>query len=233
MNRRTFTVSVVLLFFCACSNTAREFQGELEDLRTIQARQTASLSQIQEELRLLSGQVEELQFHAMGKTAELEKSLQRLGSRVPPPSGVPEDLLTQDEEKIAKIAGEAADLYRQALRQMRTGAFAEAEHLLTEFISGNPQTAFTDNAYFWSGVSAERTGDYQKAVANYSTVFQKFPAEDRVAPALLRLGNVFAKLNSPDDARLAYQKLIDDFPRSSYATSAKKQLKKLRGKKKR
>ena len=207
----------------------RELKSNLTDLRTLQAQQSSDLNSIRAELRQFSGRMEEIQHVSVGKTQELEQTITQLKSRVPPPAGVPEDLLNQDEERIASTPGAAADLYRKSLQQIRTGDFDGALRGLTQFIQENPGTAFTDNALFWQGIAAEKQGQYDRAIVSYSEVFQKYPAEDMVPAALFSLAEAFDKLGSKSDAVLTLQKLVDEHPRSPYASKGRARLMELQG----
>ena len=79
-----------------------------------------------------------------------------------------------------------------------------------EFIQGNPGTAFTDNALFWTGVCYDKLGQFDRAIGSYSDVFQRYPAEDFVAPSLYRLAETFLKMDSKSEATLTLQKLVDE-----------------------
>ena len=158
----------------------------------------------------MSGKLEEVQHASRGKTEELERTLQRVSSRVPPPPGVPDELLVQDESLISRITGPAADSYRSGLQQLREGDFQGARGTFSGFVEANPNTAFTDNAYFWLGVVYEKLGEPDRAVGAYSEAFNRFPAEDRVGPALLRLAELFLNMGSKKDAALTLQKLVDE-----------------------
>ena len=202
--------------------------ADVRDLRELQAETTASLNQIRQEIRQIQGQIEELQYRSTGKAAELERSLRRLGSRVPPPAGVPEDLLNSDQEKIARISGDAAEGFKRGLGLLRAGDFETARAAFGEFAEANPGTAFTDNALFWQGICYIKLGQYDQAVVSLSEVYQTYPAEDMVAPSLYFLGQSFEKLGGYSDAVDTLQKLIDDHPRSSYAKEARKEIRSLK-----
>lgn len=197
-------------------------------MRGIQAEHTAQLSEIRAELRTLGGKLEEIQYVSKGKTLELERTIQQLGSRVPPPAGVPENLLNRDEDKIAAIQGAAAEMYRSALIRLRAGDFESARQQFNDFVSGNPGTAFTDNALFWLGIAYNKLGQRDQAIVAFSDVLSTYPAEDMVAPSMYHLAEVFSLSGSRDDAILTLQRLLDEHPRSQYANSAKQKLKTLR-----
>jgi tol-pal system protein YbgF len=200
----------------------------IAELRNIQAEHTAALSEVRSDVRTLSGKVEEIQYVSVGKTRELEKSLLRLGTRVPPPPGVPEDLLSQDEEAIARLSGAGAEGYRQALAQLRSGDLEEARKAFSRFVEQNPGTAFTDNALFWLGICFTKLGQYDRAVVAFSDVYQKYPAEDMVPAALFYLSEALVKAGSVKDAELSLQKLIDEHAKSSFAAKARMRLAELR-----
>lgn len=224
--------SCSLIIGCADGKKVRllkaELESEVRELRSVQAEHTASLNQIRSEMRQVSGQIEELQYLSQGKARELEKTIQQLGSRVPPPPGVPEDLLSNDQEKISRVNGEAADTFRTALNQMRSGDFEGAKGNLDSFILSNPGTAFTDNALFWLGIAHMKSGQYDRAIVSLSEVFQTYPAEDMVAASLFYLAEVFEKSGSRDDAMLTLEKLIDEHPRSEYSGKSKAKLRALK-----
>lgn len=225
-------IGFLLLSLTACSSSKidslqKQLDADLSDLRQIQAQQTATISEIRNEVRQLSGQVEELQYVSQGKAKELERTLRQLGTRVPPPAGVPEELLTKDEERIASLQGEAADSFKSALNLLRTGDFTTSLDRFTEFIAANPGTAFTDNALFWQGINYVKLGKYDQGIISFSDVFQTYPAEDMVAPALFYLADAFSKKGEIEDAKITLKKLIDEHPKSSFAAKAKSEVRKL------
>lgn len=230
--RRRLLFAAAAAFCGGCAGGGSKLQSledSLSDLRALQAKQSAKVDELQLEIDKIKGSLDEIEFAVLGKTKELEQRLKRFGSRVPPPEGVPADLLNQDQERIARNTGEAAETFARALELLRAGDFPGAQELFQTFVDANPDTAFSDNALFWIGISLEKQGLYDRAVVAYSEVFQRFPAEDRVPAALFHLGGAFHKMDSVEEAKLTYQKLIDEHPRSSYAAKAKEELASLRG----
>lgn len=197
---------------------------ELKEMRSIQAEQTGTLSEMRQEIRELTGRLDEIQHQNRGKTTALESAIEQLGSRVPPPQGVPSKLLATDEQRIAPIKGDAADKYREGLKLLRTGEFERAHSIFTAFASQNPGTAFTDNAYFWSAISSTKLDRYERAIGEFSDVFEKYPAEDMVAPSLYYMADTLFYLGLGNDGVLTLQKLVDDHPDSEFAKRAKERL---------
>ncbi len=241
-----FPSAVLSLMFalslCACGGGGRmhaleQFKDQttrdIADIRAVQAEHNAILGDIRAQFRELTGKVEEAQHLSVGRTQELERTLQRFGTRVPPPEGIPSELLSRDEDAIARNTGPAAELYRTALNQLRTGEFERAAVSFEEFVTQNPGTAFTDNALFWTALCREKMEQYDRAVSSYNEILQKYPAEDMVPMALLRLADNFARIGLIEDAVITLDKFIDEFPRHSMIAQAKKRRAELGQQKKR
>ncbi len=230
-------ISILLGALCllsACSaGLEQRMDRELREMRSIQAEQTAAITEMRHDIRELTGRLDEIQHQTKGRTTALESAIEQLGSRVPPPTGVPAKLLALDEQRIAPIQGGAADTYREALRNLRTGEFEQAHGAFTAFANQNPGTAFTDNAFFWSGICSMKLNRYERAIGEFSDVFEKYPAEDMVAPALYHMADALFHLGLGNDGVLTLQKLIDDHSDSEYAKRARERLKDASSSKKR
>ena len=138
---------------------------------------------------------QEIQYTSNDKTRELEETIQKLGSRVPPPAGVPENLLVSDEKSISTHSGPGADSYKLALATLRTGDLNKAYQLFDSFLAQNPKTAFSDNAIFWKGIVAKSQSRFDQSVLHFSEVFQNFPAEDMVPASLYYMAEALQDLS--------------------------------------
>ena len=217
---KIFLVAVFLLPL-GCSSGHYD---ALQDVHNVQADLITRIDALQNELNLLSGRVEELEYKLRGQTQQIEKRLDLVSSRVPPPDGVSEQLLNADEEALKSNSGQSAMLYKSGLAQIRTGDFEAARSTFTSFVESNPNTAYTDNALYWIGITWEMVGDYNKAIVSYSDTYQKFPAEDYAPIAIYQISECFNKLGDKKNANLMLQKLIDDYPKSRSAQQARAQL---------
>ena len=233
--RSSFFLScTALLFLNSCVVSGKldkrtlENQRAIADIRTLQAEQTVAFNQLEHRTRELIGKVEELEFLARGKTAQLEARLDRFSMRVPPPEGVPEDLLNEDEERISLDRADSANEFRRGLQLLRVGNFEEAIGAFNAYRRSPSSPAFLDNAAFWIGIGQEKLGNYDRSIVTYSEVADQFPSSDRAAVCLYRLAGVFAKIGEKENARVTYQKLIDDHPRNEFSELARKKLRRLR-----
>lgn len=220
------SMAIIFSLLSACSGSLEgKMNREFSEVRSIQAEQTSAITDIRHEIREIRGQLDEIQHSSKGKTRDLETAISKLGSRVPPPSGVPEQLLIADENSISRISGPAADSYKESLKLIRTGDFESAHKAFITFAEQNVGTAYTDNAYFWAGISSIKLARFERSIVEFSDVFQKYPAEDMVAPALYYMADALFNLGSGNDGVLTLQKLVDDHPKSEWAKKAKERLK--------
>jgi TolA-binding protein len=58
-------------------------------------------------------------------------------------------------------------------------------------------------------------------------VRQHYPKSDRAAPSLLKIGLAFLQMGNKSEARLAFQKVVNDYPGSPEAGQAREKLKSL------
>ena len=215
-------INLILIFLCAsCSNNSELLFEEVRGLRTHQADQSNTINELREEIRQLRGAQQEIEYSSNDKTRELEETIQKLGSRVPPPPGIPENLLVADEKNISTHAGADAASYKLALATLRAGDLSKADQMFSNFLASNAKTTFSDNAIFWKGIVAKNQSQFNKAVLHFTEVFQKFPAEDMVPASLYYMAEALQDAGARDDSKLTLEKLVDEHPNSSFAIRAK------------
>ena len=236
MQNQAVLAALLLLSTAACSSerldmlesSNRALKTDIREIRSMLADQAAEIGQAKADMRALTGKTEEIQYAAIGRTRELESNLSRLQARIPPPPGVPEDLLSRTEDQLTGITGEDADGFRLAMVSLRSGNYDDARAKLQTFVDANPATAVTDDAIFWIGITHKQVKQCDRAVLSFSEVFQRFPGEDMTPPSLYFLAVCFNELGSKNDAILTLQKLIDEHPRSAYTGRARNLLGELR-----
>ena len=118
---------------------------------------------------------------------------------------------------------QAVDLIASAMAGR--GNYTDAADMLVvglDRFHDNPSTAVwaLQRAYY-----LERDGRYDDAIAEYERVANDFPDSVETPRALYSLGYVYeSKVPSPAKAREAYQRLIDNYPDSTYAGYARSRL---------
>lgn len=210
--------------------------GSISDIRSFQAEQTSEFESIRQELRGLVGRIEALEFAERARAATNNSgapiptnSLQMAQMNQQPPAIVPLDLLETDLRYSETLPRrDVAELFRNALMNIRAGKFSEAMGQLQEAYDKNYTGEGSPQILFWRSVCYEGIGDHRGALESYGSLITSPQANTRKAAALLRQGSVFIRMGDFNTAELALKKLIADYPRSPEAAQAKQKLNDLR-----
>lgn len=203
---------------------------ELGEMRAIQADHTSQVSQVQGELRTLSGRIDEIEYAQRqrlgGALSDLQKDVSSLRKRVPPPPIVPSGYLEQDEAGVRGLPDSALTIWNEALALIREGKFADALPRLQETLDVAVQTPASPIVVFWIGVAHDGLADSKRALEAYNDIISKYPKSSRVPQALLRQSSVFVRLDDSKTAKLILKKLVGEFPKSPEAAQARERLQK-------
>ena len=66
--------------------------------------------------------------------------------------------------------------------------------------------------------------DYYQAILNFNQVRQQHPKSDRAPAAVLKIGLAFLQMGNKSEAKLAFQKVLNDYPSSPEAAQAREKL---------
>ncbi|GGJ99985.1 tol-pal system protein YbgF [Luteimonas terricola] len=91
----------------------------------------------------------------------------------------------------AGLLANAADergAYETAFAALRSGQYAEAAGLFSEFLRLYPTGSYAPNATYWLGESYYVTQDYAAAQAQFQAILQRWPTHDKAPGALLKVG---------------------------------------------
>jgi tol-pal system protein YbgF len=96
-----------------------------------------------------------------------------------------------------------------------------------EFGKKYPKSKLSENAQYWVGECYYAMKQYDQAILEFDAVRRKFPQGEKVPAALLKQGFAFADLGEKVNARLILQEVIEKYPQSPEALTAKQRLKAL------
>lgn len=120
-------------------------------------------------------------------------------------------------------------LYDQGVQAFNEGRYDDAIQSFRDYAHQQPQSAYADDAQFLIGESNLRKGQYNNAIKEFNQVVLRYASGDRSAASLLKLAEVFSKMNDQVDARLSLQKLVNRYPGSAEAAQAYKMLQEMGG----
>ena len=122
----------------------------------------------------------------------------------------------------------AQQMYDKALGLFKAGKYQKAYDLFNSYAEKYPKSRLAVNSRFWAADCMFKQKEYALAILEYQNVIADHPRHDKAPAALLKQGMAFEALEDRDTARIVYNKIISDFPKSEQATTARSKLKKLK-----
>lgn len=208
-----------------------KLKAGIKDLRSVQAEQTLKIADLEEQVRRLSGNLEEVQYatdQKLGRSLEsLQGDLSSLKKRVPPPSIVPEAQLVEDEQSVSALPSELVEPVSKGLESLRQGDFTRALSYWDDCLDQASGTDWESLPIFWRAVSLEGQSRPSDAIQEYLSFVKNFPRSSRAPVALFRQASLLVRLGDRKVAKITFTKLIADYPKSPEATQAKQLVKDL------
>lgn len=228
-------------------NSGENRESSEKGLRSQYAGLNADMEAMQDELRLLNGRVEEIQYLTNRKTSEYEtsglKSQERLdafnialdkidkrlsqveqylnlGAKIPGATG-------QGAATAAPPRSDASEeqLYADARKAYDNGDLDKARQLFQKLIKEFPKSKNADNAQFWIGESYYREKWYERAILEYQSVIENYPNGNKVPAAMLKQGMALQQIGEKPSARLILEELVKKYPKAPEAAVAGRKLK--------
>ena len=116
------------------------------------------------------------------------------------------------------------DLFSQGMNSYKAGKYKDAYRTFEQVLSGNPRGGKAAQVLFYMGECLFNQGEYDLAILDYQKVISNHAGDSHTPAALLKQGMSFEKLTDRETAKIIYKKLIADYPNSSVAGLAEKQL---------
>lgn len=218
-------------------------------LRNQSAGLRVQLDALREEIQILNGKLEEIQFMVNKEKKSLEDSdkvRKAQVERLKESTAAIDSRIARIEKYLdigatgaiaggivgaktkAKRTGEGKlseqELYQLAKHSFDKGDFDAAREGFQELIKQYPKSKNADNAQFWIGEIYYREKWYEKAIVEYQKVVENYPKGNKVKSSLLKQGYAFNNIGDKSNARLILKELIRKYPQSNEAKIAKQKL---------
>jgi tol-pal system protein YbgF len=108
------------------------------------------------------------------------------------------------------------------------GRHAEARSAFQQVFESDAAGDLADNALFWIGETYYATGDYNNAVRHYNRVVNEFSDQNKAPDAMFKIALAQERTGDLALARRTFQQVIERYPYSSTASSAKAELQRIR-----
>ncbi len=184
------------------------------------------LDLIEEEIRRLTGQVEQLGLRIdrvvddgtkrIGvlefRLVELEGGDVSTLGKTPPLGGQATAPTVTQPDTTAPVAISEKAAFDAALADYDAGNFAGAAQKLSDFALRYPGGPLTGDATFWLGEALAAQGDWNSAARSYLDSFSGAPSGRKAPEALFRLGVSLGKLGQTSEACLTLNEVPRRYP---------------------
>jgi tol-pal system protein YbgF len=122
-----------------------------------------------------------------------------------------------------------ADLFAQATADYQRGRYDLARQGFEDYAEKFPRTDLSDDALYWAGECWSAQKKPREAIAAYDKLFRTYPQSDKAAAAHLKKGLSHLDLGEKAQAMVELNYVVNQFPGSDEAKSARQRLKALGG----
>jgi tol-pal system protein YbgF len=132
--------------------------------------------------------------------------------------------LTEPTPADPEVPAAAQAIYDHGYTLYHEGRYLEAETAFQRFLTGWGVSPLADNALFWIGASRLARGEVDTALAAFTEVTTRYPDENKVADALLKMAEIAERSGDHEGARNTYRRLVTDHAESAAAAVALERL---------
>ncbi len=212
-----------------------ELDGRLLRIERVLANQSLlDLSQriesSQNEVRLLRGQLEELQHNAaqaQNQQREMYGDLDRRLAAVEGGAAAGSALGAAPTSSLPVPQGDDRANYQAAFDLLKDGKYPEAAAAFKEFLVKFPGSGLSDNAQYWLGEAHYVTKQYPDALRAFKTVLERYPDSRKTPDALLKIGYCNYELKNWGEARTSLDQVVKQYPDTTAARLASQRLAKM------
>ena len=213
---------------CAAGGQASQAEPEpwvLETQEDVEALKRAVDASYERE-RALGEEMKRVEADNTRLRQEIETLAAQLGAVQAQVDSLPMEVSADPKGRSVATPLDVQELYDQAQAHYRRYRYEPALELFEKALQADPYGKWADNAQYWKGECYYGLGRYSQALTEFTKVFA-YPKTEKGDDAQLKIGRCYQVQGEDARARAAYQKLIDEFPDSEYAGTARKALQKL------
>jgi TolA-binding protein len=146
------------------------------------------------------------------------------GKKGKPSAGTPLSALPATPVTAEATAPSADELYKSALGDYMAAKYSLAQSEFGDVVKFYPDNPLAGNSFYYQAEIEYRAGHYPAAVKNYDKVLEQYPDNNKVPVAHLHKGQALISLKQNDAGVRELRTLIQRFPNSPEAMSARSKL---------
>lgn len=191
----------------------------IAELQTSLTELLERLDVLNDRIARLEGAVAQAQQAAAASTPPAPRSAEVATAVRPSP---------QRSVPLAIAGAQLAQSYRNALMLYGAGKAVEARKAFQAVFDTDPVGDLADNALFWIGETFFAAGDFANAMQYYQRIATEFGDQNKAPDAAYKLALVQGKTGDLALSRKTLQDVIEKYPYSSAAASAKQELQRIK-----
>lgn len=199
------------------------------------------------EMQTLAGKLEDANRRLAQLSQQIAETQARLSAatggtmtNLPPPATAPQTPPASGAAPGPGGAGAAAspqrgggitpsDLFAQATADYQRGRYDLARQGFEDYAEKFPRTDLSDDALYWTGECWSAQKKQREAIAAFDKLFRTYPQSDKAPAAHLKKGIAHLELGEKAQAMVELNFVVNQFPGSDEAKSARQRLKSLGG----
>ena len=122
-----------------------------------------------------------------------------------------------------------AELFAQATADYQRGRYDLSRQGFEDYVEKFPRTDLSDDALYWVGECWSAQKKPREAIAAFDKLFRSYPQSDKAPAAHLKKGIAHLELGEKAQAMVELNFVVNQFPGSDEAKSARQRLKSLGG----
>jgi tol-pal system protein YbgF len=195
-----------------------DFANQIEALKT-------DLANLRGQIELISNELDAAQKRQKDFYVDLDTRLRKLE-----PAAAPDAKPADNGATKGDGANETRD-YEAALTLLKGAKYKEALAAFQSFVKTYPNSTLLPSATYWVASSYYQLKDYGHAADMFHQLATTWPGDGKAPDAMLAAGNAELEKGDAKAARKTLETLVDKYPNSGAAASAKARLKTLPKKK--
>ncbi|MRR51912.1 MAG: tol-pal system protein YbgF [Rhodocyclaceae bacterium] len=197
------------------SRNQLDFANQFEALRAEQARLSG-------QIEVLTNDLDNLQKRQKDFYIDLDTRLRKLEPQAA--AEAPGEGAAAPQTAQADPASEGKD-YEAALNLLKGAKYKDAVAAYQGFIKAHPNSALLAGAHYWMAFAHHQLKEYPRAAELFAKVAATWPADPKAPDALLGQANSLEFAGQTAVAQKVLEHLVEKYPASSAAQSAKPRLK--------
>jgi tol-pal system protein YbgF len=214
----------------------KDYRNEIDSLRKGSADIQASLESAKVDMQVLAGKVDDASIQAKKPADDislLKEDLDRRFTALETRVGALEKAIDDQQKKGVDSSAKSAEvtpeeMYQQGVDLVKSASTQKAREVLNKFLEKNPNHELAANAHYWIGETYYTEKSYDQAILEFEKVIKNYPDKEKVPAAMLKQGMAFKAIGDKKSASYILNKLIEKFPKTAEASSARSKLKEMK-----